>query len=55
MYLINFFNKLKKNNIPIYDFVSGGAGELTKPDGSKLVAIRILVTRPTDRAAFNVR
>ena len=70
-YLLNVLNKFKKNQLPIFDFISGGAGvgksklidaiyqtlmrEFTKPAGSKLDVIRILVTGPTGRAAFNVR
>ena len=70
-YLLNLLNKFRYTTEPIYDFISGGAGvgksklidaiyqtlmrEFTKPADSKVDAIRVLVTGPTGRAAFNVR
>ncbi len=70
-YLINLINIFKGNKDPFYDFITGGAGvgksklidaiyqtmirEFTKPAGSKMDAIRVLVTGPTGKAAFNVK
>ncbi len=70
-YLINLVAKFKNHKLPIYDFITGGAGvgkskliaaiyqtlirEFTKPVGSKLDVIRILVTGPTGKAAYNVK
>ena len=67
-YLLNLLNKFRYTTEPIYDFISGGAGvgksklidaiyqtlmrEFTKPAGSKVDAIRVLVTGLTGRAAF---